>query len=179
MSTENSIDMTRINPKMIGFSESIRIKKIPGFRSEVTGQKVFSWEQELPGAMQPTSFQQKTAFKYRLVQHTEWELEIARYDVYGDPSNESVPVATNWGATFHNTNWDFTFTANSTLEIGESSEWPTKLQTFFPSTNGIRTGKGKDPGLTEFLNTVQLVTAFLDSIKKKLPNSRDSASILI
>ena len=157
---------------MIEFAESVRLSKIPRTRIELTGQRAFTWRKDLPGVMQPSTFQQKTALKYRLAHHPEWEFEIARYDNYGNPKNEDVPVETNWGATLYNTNWDSILTANSTLGIGEEATWDPKLDTFFPSgPDTVDTGEA-DPNVTEFLKNVEVVTKFIDSIKKELPHLR-------
>ncbi|CAD6569863.1 MAG: hypothetical protein ASARMPREDX12_003112 [Alectoria sarmentosa] len=172
VSTENSIDSSRLNLKMTGFAESVKLSKIPRTRIELTGQRVFTWEKDLPGVLQPSAFQQKTALRYRLAQQPEWEFEIARYDNYGDPKNENVPVETNWGATLYDSNWDSTLTANSTLGIGEAARWEPRLETFFPSRPGAADMEGVDPGVTEFLKNVEVVTRFIDSIKRELPHLR-------
>ena len=122
--------------------------------------------------MQPSAFQQKTALRYRLADQPEWCFEIARYDSYGDPKNVNVPVETNWGATLYNTNWDSVLTANSTLGIGEAARWEPKLETFFPSRPGTADMEEGDPGVTEFVKTVEVVTKFIDSIKKEKPHLR-------
>lgn len=160
---------------MTEFADSVKLSKIPGTRTELTGQRVFTWEKSLPGVMQPSAFQQKTAMRYRLVRQPEWEFEVARYDNYGDPKNENVPVETNWGATLSNTNWDSILTVNSTLGIGEAARWNPKLETFFSSRSGTTDTEGMDgadPGVREFLKDVELVTKFIDSIKKEVPHLR-------
>lgn len=160
---------------MTQFANSVKLSKIPRTRTELTGQKVFTWEKDHPGVIQPSAFQQKTALKYRLAHQPTWEFEIARYDHYGDPKNENVPVETNWGATLSNTNWDSTLTANSTLGIGEAAPWEPNLKTFFPprpdpaDMEGVQ---GADPGVTEFFENVEVVTKLIDSIKKDLPHLR-------
>ena len=171
VSNETSIDSSRINPKMTEFAESVKFSKIPKTRTELTGQRVFTWKKDFPGIMQPSTFQQKTALRYRLAQQPDWEFEIARYDNYGNPKSENVPVETNWGATLYNTNWDSVLTANSSLGIGEAAEWTPKLETFFPSrtgTDNLNGVEGTDPGVTEFLNVVEIVSTFIDSIKTEL-----------
>lgn len=160
---------------MTEFAESVKLSKVPRTRTELTGQRVFTWAKDLPGSMQPSTFQQKTALRYRLAHHPEWEFEIARYDNYGNPKSENVPVETNWGATLYNTSWDSILTANSTLGIGETAGWDPRLETFFPSRNGTADMEGQggtDPGVTEFLKIVGVVSKFIDSIKKELPHPR-------
>lgn len=162
---------------MSKFAESVKLSKIPGTKTELTGHRVFTWEKGVLGFMQPSAFQQKTALRYRLAHDSEWEFEIARYDSYGDPKKENVPVETNWGATLYNTHWDSVLTANSTLGIGEAAPWDPMLDTFFPSrsTPGIADLQGVDglhPGVTEFFKNVEVVTKFIDSIKKELPHLR-------
>lgn len=160
---------------MTEFAESVKLSKIPRTRIELTGQRAFTWEKHLPGIMQPSAFQQKTALRYRLAHQPEWEFEIARYDNYGDPKNENVPVETDWGATLYNTNWDSILTVNSTLGIGEAASWDPKLETFFASRSGTAHMEGVggvDAGVTEFLENVGVVTKFIDSIKKELPHLR-------
>ena len=157
---------------MTAFAESVKLSKIPKTRTELTGQRVFTWDKGLPGAMQPSTFQQKTALRYRLAHQPEWEFEIARYDHYGNPKNDHVSVETNWGATLYNTNWDSVLTANSTLDIGEAAEWHPTLETFFPSSpSAADIGvEGADLGVTEFLKNVEVVTIFINSIKKGEPH---------
>ena len=160
---------------MAEFAESVKLAKIPRTKTELTGHKVFTWKKDLPSTMQPSAFQQKTALRYRLNHHPEWEFEIARYDSYGNPKSENVPVETNWGATLFNTNWDSILTANSTLGIGETGRWSPKLETFFPSrswTADVEGVEGTDPGVMEFLQIVDTVLKFIDSLKKELPHLR-------
>lgn len=162
---------------MTSFADSVKLSKIPGTRTELTGHRVFTWEKGYLGVMQPTAFEQKTALKYRLARAFEWEFEIARYDSYGNAQKENVPVETNWGATLYNSYWDSVLTANSTLGIGEAAPWDPMLDTLFPcpSTSGIvdmRGVEGLHPGVTEFLKNVEVVTKFLDTIKKELPHLR-------
>ena len=157
---------------MTRFAESVKLSKIPKTRTELTGQRVFTWEKDLPSVMQPTAFQQKTALRYRLAKQSEWEFEIARYDAYGGQKNENLPIETNWGASLWSTNWDSILTANSTLGIGEAAKWSPNLETFFPSRPGTVDMEGVDPGVTEFFQNVEVVTKFLDSIKKELPHLR-------
>ena len=157
----------------MAFMKSVKLSKIPNTRIELTGQRVFTWEKDLP--MQPSAFQQKTALRYRLAHQSEWEFEIARYDNYGDPKAENVPVETNWGASLYNTRWDSTLTANSTLGIGEAARWDPKLETFFPSPSRAGTADleevhGANPGVTEFFKNMEVVTKFIDGIKKELPH---------
>ena len=154
------------------FAQSVNFSKIPGTRIELTGQRAFTWEKGLSIDMQPSSFQQKTAFVYRLANQPEWEFEIARYDTYGNLKNENVSMETNWGATLYNTSWDSTLTANSTLGIGEAAPWKPTLETFFPSTSDATDMEEVDPGVAEFLRIVKTVTNFIDSIKQELPHLR-------
>ena len=158
---------------MAEFAESVKLVKIPRTRTELTGQKVFTWSKNLPSTLQPSAFQQKTALRYRLTNYPEWEFEIARYDSYGNPKSENVPLETNWGATLFNTNWDSILTANSTLGIGEAAGWSPKLETFFPSRSGIidiGEVEGTDPGVLEFLKIVDTISKFIDGLKKELPH---------
>ncbi len=160
---------------MTEFAESVKLSKIPRTRTELTGQRVFTWNKDLPGIIQPSAFLQKTALRYRLAQHQNWEFEIARYDSYGNPKSENVPVETHWGATLYDTNSDSVLTANSTLGIGEAAEWSPKLDTFFPSmpsTADMAGVEGTDPGVMELLKVVETVSKFIDSIKKELPHLR-------
>ena len=154
---------------MTEFAEGVRLAKIPGTRTELTGQKVFKWEQYRPGMMQPSAFQQKTALRYRLACQSSWEFEIARYDSYGNPKSESVPVETHWGATLYNTDWDSILTDNSTLGIGEAATWNPTLGTFFPSDIDIEAVGDTDPGVIELFKIVEGVSKFIDSIKKEEP----------
>ena len=157
---------------MMEFAEGVRLSKIPRTRTELTGQKVFTWRKDLPGIMQPTAFQQKTALRYRLAYQSDWEFEIARYDSYGNPKSESAPVETNWGATLYNTNWDSVLTDNSTLGIGEAAGWNPELGTFFPAgpgTTEMEGVEGTDPGVMELFKVVEGVSKFIDSIKKEEP----------
>ena len=154
------------------FAQSVKLSTIPGTRIELSGRRAFTWEKGLSIDMQPTSFEQKTAFVYRLANQPEWEFEIARYDTYGNSQNENVSTETNWGATLYNTSWDSTLTANSTLGIGEAAGWSPTLETFFPSMLDATEMEEVDPGVVEFVQNVKLVTNFIDSIKQELPHLR-------
>ena len=160
---------------MAEFAESVKLAKIPRTKTELTGHKVFTWKTGLPSTMQPSTFEQKTALRYRLTHHPEWEFEIARYDSYGNPKSENIPVKTNWGATLFNTNWDSILMTNSTLGIGETGRWSPELETFFPSTSGaaeVGGAKETDPGVMEFLQIVDTILKFIDSLKRELPHLR-------
>ena len=100
-----------------------KLSKIPGTKTELTSHGVSTWEESYLGVIEPTACDQKTALRYRLAHQSEWELEIARYDSYGDPKKENVPVGTNWGATLYNTYWDSVLAAISTLGIGEAARF--------------------------------------------------------
>lgn len=165
VSTEHNLDAARIDHKMTTFADSIKLKKIPKAGTELTGRKIFEWEEDLPGNLKPSVFEQKTALRYRLVHSSQWVFEIARYDSYGDPENPDTPMTTHWGATMWNTEWDITLSANAGLGIGESADWDAKLETFFPSDSHSK-NQDVNPGVMEFLQKVQMVTDFLDDIKK-------------
>ena len=154
---------------MVEFAESVKLKKIPRIRNELTGQRLFKWGVSNPSGMQPALFEQKTALKYRLVNQTEWIFEIARYDSYGNAKSPDTPMNTNWGATLWNTDWDSTFTGNNNLGIGRTAAYDAKLETFFPSQNRRSAIDGVHPGVADFLGNVQAVARCLDDIKLGSP----------
>ena len=168
---ENTMDKSRITPRMEEFANSVALRKSPPGPLKPTGRKIFQWKKGFPGAMVPRSFEQKTSYKYRLKHNTEYIFEIARYDVYGDPKDENTPVNTSWAATLYNREWDATLASNSELGIGQSADWNPRLATFFPA-HGASVEKGLDPGVIEFLSIVEMVTAFADSLKKEAPHLR-------
>ncbi|KAK4693423.1 hypothetical protein P7C71_g3972, partial [Lecanoromycetidae sp. Uapishka_2] len=171
-STENTIDQTRVQPRMTAFADSVKLKKIPKSKVAFTGEKIFQWEKDLPGTMRPISFEQKTSFKYRLVHDVDWVFEISRYDVYGDLKDESLPTKTCWAAAMWNTEWDATLAANAGLGIGEAATWEPNIATFFPATGEkAPDSRGVDPGIMKFLTSVQTITDFLDSTKKETTQS--------
>lgn len=176
-STENTIDPTRIQPKMTAFADSVKLRKMPKSKVAYSGEKVFQWEKDLPGTMLPTTFEQKTSFKYRLIHDVDWVFEISRYDTYGNPKDVNVPVKTCWAASMWNTEWDSTLAANAGLGIGEAATWEPNLATFFPSTNEKAPAtRGVDPGVMAFLKNVKVVTEFLDGIKKEVSYSNAGSS---
>ena len=168
---ENSVDKSRITPRMEEFANSVTLKKSPPGSLKPTGHKMFQWRKDVYGAMVPTSFEQKTSYKYRLKDNTEYVFEIARYDVYGNPNDENTPVYTSWAATLYNCEWDATLAGSSELGIGQSAEWNPRLATFFPA-HGSSVDKGPDSGFVKFLSIVDMVTAFADSLKKEAPHLR-------
>ena len=168
---ENTMDKSRITPRMEEFANSVTLKKSPPGPLKPTGHKMFQWRKDVYGAMVPRSFEQKTSYKYRLKHNTEYVFEIARYDVYGDSKDENTPVHTSWAATLFNCEWDATLAGNSELDIGQSGDWNPRLATFFPA-HGSSVDKGPDPGVVKFLSIVDMVTAFTDSLKKEAPHLR-------
>ena len=168
---ENTIDKSRITPRMEEFANSVTLKKIPPGPLKPTGHKMFRWKKDFPGVMRPRSFEQKTSYRYRLVHNNDYIFEIARYDVYGDPEDENTPVHTSWAATLHNREWDSTLAGNPELSIGQSADWNPSLATFFPG-HSPSADRGPDPGVVDFLSTVEMVTAFADDLKKEAPHLR-------
>ncbi|KAL9124773.1 MAG: hypothetical protein Q9217_005926 [Psora testacea] len=163
ISNEHILDQSRIDPKMTAFAESVKLKT--GDRSclGLTGQRQLELVQtNSPGSLKSSEFEQKTSYRYRLVPNSAWMFEIARYDCYG--AHDDMPVTTNWGASMWNTDWDTVLTKNSGLTIGEVADWHPSLSTFFTSegTSSI----DPEAGVSEFLQTVQMVNDFLDEIKK-------------
>ena len=99
--------------------------------------------------------------------------EIARYDTFGGPKDEKVPVNTHWAATLWNTDWDSILTANAGLDIGQSATWDPKLATFFPRpTCEAPHDQEFEPGVLDFLEIVRTITNFLDGLKEELPHLR-------
>ena len=168
---ENTMEKSRITSRMEEFANSVMLKKSPPGPLKPTGHKMFQWRKEVYGAMVPKSFEQKTSYKYRLKDDTDYIFEIARYDVYGNPRDENTPVHTSWAATLYNREWDATLAGSSELGIGQSAKWDPRLATFFPA-HGSSVDKGPDPGLVKFLSTVDMVTAFTDSLRKEAPHLR-------
>lgn len=169
VSTEYPVDTSRITPKKIDFADSVKLNKVPRTGFKPTGHKMFQWQKDFPGALRPISFEQKTSFKFRLVENTDFVFEIARYDVYGDPKDENLPVYTSWAATVWNTGWDATLAENSDLGIGQSASWSPEHTRFFPG-HGDSTEEGLSPGVMKFLSTMQKLTDFLDDLKGKPSN---------
>ena len=172
ISNEHTFDSSRITRKMTAFADSVKLKNVPKSNPDMIGQKVFKWEKDLPGTMHPATFEQKTAFRYRLTHNTDWVFEIARHDTYGDGRNQNTPINTRWDANLWNTNWDSILTSNAGLGIGQAAAWDPKLNTFFPNGHA-RADQGLTPGVQDFLNTVRIVTNFLDGLKKELPHLRN------
>lgn len=170
-SIENHIDSARISPKMVQFVESIRLNKEPNTTIELSGDKVFRWDQN-PGCMLVTAFQQKTALRFRLVKNMEYVLEISRYDMFQRQGDENKTTQTNWGATLWNTEWDAALMANGSLGIGEAANWEPELRTFFPSQSTVSAPREVDQGVMEFLKIVGDVNEFLNDIMKELPHLR-------
>ena len=166
---------------MVAFAESVKLKKVPGARIDLTGEQVFQWDKN-PGGMMVTLFQQKTSLRYRLVSNMEYMIEISRYDMYDcPPTNNQFPSnlsrqpgvkehqfqKTEWAAILWNNEWDSTLIPNSSLRIGESSDWDERLGTFFPSQSGAPTADGAvNEGIKEFLQTVNGINKFLNDIKE-------------
>ena len=167
---ENTIDKSRITPQMEEFANSVTLKKIPPGPLKPSGEKLFGWKKNFPGVMRPKSFEQKTSYRYRLIHNNDYVFELARYDVYGDPKDEGLPVHTSWAASLYNREWDSTLAGNAELSIGQSADWNPGLRTFFPSHGSA--DKGPDPGVVDFLSTVEMVTAFTDDLKKEAPHLR-------
>ena len=56
---------------MLRFANSVKV-----IQSALSGQKVFKWE----GAVPISSYEQKTAIRYKLSEESMYVFEIARYD---------------------------------------------------------------------------------------------------
>ena len=152
---------------MRAFEHSVRLKKeAPRAGVELTGQKAFKWQKSLPGVMQPSTFEQKTSFRFRLVHNMDYIFEISRYDTYGDPQDENKSVQATWAATLWNTEWDSILAVNIGLGIGQSASWNPRISTFFQPGKDVDRSQDVDPGVLELVKTIGIITRFLDGLKQ-------------
>ena len=151
---------------MVEFAESVKLKRMPKRRVDLTGEKVFEWD-KTPGSMMVTEFHQKTSLRFRLVRNMDYLIEISRYDSCDHPITNDQRQTTNWAATLWNAEWDSELMANTALEIGQSATWEPTLGTFFPNPSGAATPEGGiSEGVKEFLEIASEVNDFLNEIKK-------------
>ncbi len=161
IANENLLDPTRITPKMTTFTDSVQFRyPTSDSKPELTGHKLFFCGQSFP----VDSFEQKTALRYRLQNHSAWLFEIARYDTYA--ANELLPRNTQWGATLWNSNWDTTLAENANLSIGQAATWDPRLSTFFDAFVGSASTE-LDAGFWEFMQNLRLILEVLDGMKSQ------------
>lgn len=152
---------------MSDFASSVRVKKGSLRGIELTGCNMFEWQPQMPGNIQPTNFEQKTALHFRLIGAPDYLFEIARYDSYDNVRNPTYPTTTNWGASLWNTEWDSTLSQNAGIGIGEAANWEPRLSTFLPGGDDA-TVNDVNPGIKTFLQHVHDITQCLEEI----PNCR-------
>lgn len=147
---------------MISFANGVKLSTKDVKNVYTTGRKQFTFSNE-PGALKPSLFEQKTAYRYRLSSANQWIVEVARYDTYNTTSE--LPTSTNWAASMFNSDWDSTTSQNVVLGIGQRAAWDTSLETFFPTCDLI---DKLDTGsrVVDLLQSVRLVSNFLDDMRK-------------
>lgn len=144
---------------MISFANSIQFRyPTPSPKIELTGHKLFFGAPTFP----VDSFEQKTALRYRLKNHSAWLFEISRYDTYA--VDALLPSNTQWGATFWNSDWDSTLAENANLSIGQAATWDPKLSTFFEAGH-TSASMALDAGFWEFMQNLQFILDVLDGMK--------------
>ena len=168
--TEDQTERSRIDSKMMNFADSVRLRRVSRKGAEIDGRKLFEWETALSGCLKPSAFEQKIASRYRLRLMPEFIFELARYDSYNLSTNSQTPSTTHWGASMWNTEWDIKLSKNANLGLGESAEWDPRLEMFFPNPEPASLNKQNfyhekvGPGLSWFLQNVQLVAESLDNV---------------
>ena len=168
--TEDQTERSRIDSKMMNFADSVRLRRVSRKGAEIDGRKLFEWETALSGCLKPSAFEQKIASRYRLRLMPEFIFELARYDSYNLSTNSQTPSTTHWGASMWNTEWDIKLSKNANLGLGESAEWDPRLEMFFPIPEPASLNKQSfyhekvGPGLSWFLQNVQLVAESLDNV---------------
>ncbi len=146
---------------MTYFADSVQFRcPTPNPKIELTGHRLFFEVQSFP----IESFEQKTALRYRLKNHSSWLFEISRYDSYA--VNEPLPSSTQWGATFWNSKWDAVLAENANLSIGQAAAWDPKLSTFFEAGYGSA-GMPLDAGFCEFIQNLRFILEVLDGMKSQ------------
>lgn len=146
---------------MTTFADSVQFRyPTPNTKIELTGHRLFY---EVP-SLRIESFEQKTALRYRLKNHSSWLFEISRYDSYA--ANESLPSSTQWAATFWNSKWDAVLAENANLSIGQVAAWDPKLSTFFEAGHGSA-DMPLDAGFQEFIQNLRFILEVLDGMKSQ------------
>lgn len=155
---------------MTAFVKSIKYKSpVAGVKPEISGQKVFTWENSL----KIESFEQKTSLRYRIANRENWIFEFGRYDGFDNLANND-PTATHWGATLWNSDWDRTLALNPDLEIGQAAGWKPTLNTFFPADRDAPGGTEEMvAGFQQFLQNMNDVVGFLDEMKADALSSNE------
>ena len=145
------------------FAGSVKLKNADRCDIARTGKKQFDWiRSDYPGCLKPSEFEQKISYRYRLASNASWTFEIAHHDCYGP--YDDMPTTTYWGASMWNKDWDSVLTENSGLTIGEVAEWDPFLSTFFE--NGDPSTNNPEAGISQFLQTVQMVNDIVNEIKR-------------
>ena len=159
VSVEHSLDSSKIDPRMIAFADSIRLKNRDMSKIYLKGERLFK---SSPGVLKPSGFEQEISFHYRILGAPQWILEIAKYDLFD--SQSPVAVKSSWGAKMWNADWNAAVAGNTGLQIGQHASWDAGLRTFFPNDDN-RKIQGVDAGVVEFSQTAKRVSEFLHDLK--------------
>lgn len=174
---------------MKDFEHSVKLMRGPRKATDVSGKRLFEWETQLPGSVQPSVVEQKTAWRFRLRAANSWMFEVARYDTYkliSPPPQSStqrtndlywsdMPETTLWAACMWNADWDIELSKNASLGIGESADWDPSLDKFFPSGVARESRDINDvhPGVSLFLSHIRTVSEALDGICQSSSDTPD------
>ncbi|KAI4171004.1 MAG: hypothetical protein LQ343_004541 [Gyalolechia ehrenbergii] len=163
ISMENTIDISRITPRMEEFARGVRFKEPPADENPaISGYKVFTSPRTLP----IIGMEQKTTFRYSLKAQPSCILELSRYDEYNG-TDPRYPSSTQWAASFYDRDWDVKFSENAGLGVGQSASWNPQTEPFFRAWNAS-TSKAPHAGFTDVFRQVQAVASFLDKLKGTL-----------
>ena len=163
IAVDNNVDMSRITPDMVDFAESIQCESFEA-ASKTAGSKKQIVRFVTNSILR--SFEQKTAWKYRLKNHHGYMVEFARYDTFNphQPSSndDAAHVATYWGASMYDVTWDERLSQNTSMEVGKGASWSSEFDGLLDSANQVGDGM-QDVGLTGLLRGVQVVVDCLNS----------------
>ena len=113
-------------------------------------------------------FIQKTIWRYRLVSHSAYVFEVARYESF-DIKDKKL-LRTHWGGSIFNEAWDQILASNSALRMGAVGTWNPSLDLFFPK-NDTQTDESNN-GFGELLVILQSVIEFLSEEKQGCNSQR-------
>ncbi|KAL8944097.1 MAG: hypothetical protein Q9216_000688 [Gyalolechia sp. 2 TL-2023] len=167
ISMENTIDISRITPRMEEFARGVKFMEPPANEHPaISGYKVFASSPTLP----ILGMEQKTTFRYSLKAQPSCIFELSRYDEYNG-TDPKYPSSTQWAASFYDRDWDVKLSENVALGVGQSASWNPHTESFFRARNASAS-QTPHTGFIDLVRQVQAVASFLDTLKGTLSDSR-------
>ncbi|PGH00154.1 hypothetical protein GX51_05967 [Blastomyces parvus] len=159
-------EQSNIEQSLKSFDHSIQFKRGPadGLRGTAVQRVTFS---DIASVSKIT---EKSALRYCL-KGTKYVFELARYDTYhrvihpgppytGDCNKMNQTAETTWGASIFRQEWDNMLGQNGNFRVGQTADWSTSLNTFFPCLSD-EDSTDVNAGFHQFIRLVNKVAKLL------------------